>query len=96
MKHQIKTQVYFFNESEGGRNTPFGSGFNPKIKFDGSVEELFTSLVLEDDEVIFSGDNVKLKLIVKGASEFYLYQGASFELFEGDKKIGEGSVLLVE
>jgi len=96
VKHQIKTQVYFFNESEGGRNIPFGSGFNPKIKFDGSIDELFTSLVLDNDDIVFPGDNVKLKLIVKGASDFYLHKGASFELFEGSRKIGEGSVLLVE
>lgn len=96
MSHQIRTQVYFFSEEEGGRNTPFGSGYNPKIRFDGSSSELFTKLILEDDDVIFPGDNSKLTLIVKEGSDMFLYRGASFELFEGDRKIGEGSILFVE
>tara|TARA_B110000211_G_C13925753_1_gene484870 strand:- start:379 stop:678 length:300 start_codon:yes stop_codon:yes gene_type:complete len=96
VKHLIKTQVYFFTEKQGGRNTPFGAGFNPKIKFDGSFDELFTELILEEEDVLFPGDNVKLELTVKGAPDYHLYKGASFDFFEGDRKIAEGSVSFVE
>jgi translation elongation factor EF-Tu-like GTPase len=96
VRYLIKTQVYFFTEKQGGRNTPFGAGFNPKIKFDGSFDELFTELILEEDDVLFPGDNVKLELTVKGAADYHCYRGASFEFIEGERKIGEGSVSFVE
>ncbi len=96
MKHQIKVQVYFLTENQGGRVNPFGSGFNPKIKFSGSIEEFFTELYLNEDDVIFPGDNVKLELVVKEVSDCYLYRGGSFDLMEGNHKIAEGSLLFVK
>ena len=96
MGYLIKAQVYFFTENQGGRVNPFGSGFNPKIKFDGSSEEFFTTLILGEQDVLFPGDNIKLQLAVKGVSDLQLYQGASFYLIECDRKIAEGCVSFIE
>lgn len=91
----IATQVYILTDEEGGRKIPFGIGFNPKIKLEGSPNEHFTELDIEDDEIIFPGGNYKLKIIIKGDPSFYLDTGASFDLFEGVKKIGFGSVMKI-
>mgnify|MGYP006111760887 FL=1 len=96
MGYLIKAQVYFFTEKQGGRVNPFGSGFNPKIKFDGSSEEFFTTLILGEQDVLFPGDNIKLQLAVKGVPDLQLFKGASFDLIEGDRKIAEGSVSFIE
>ena len=96
MVYLIKAQVYFFTEKQGGRVNPFGSGFNPKIKFDGSFEEFFTTLILDEDDILFPGDNIKLQLEIKAVPDLQLYKGTSFDLIEGDRKIAEGSVSFIE
>lgn len=89
------TQVYILSDKEGGRKIPFGIGFNPKIKLEGSPDEHFTELDIEEDEIIYPGGNYKLKIIIKDNPNSYLHTGASFDLFEGAKKIGFGSVMKI-
>lgn len=91
----VEVQVYFLSEEEGGRSIPFGIGFSPKIQLDGSPEELFTELELEDEEVLYPGDNAKIEMKIKGDAGLYLHRGASFDLIEGDAKIGSGSVMKI-
>lgn len=91
----VEVQVYFLSEEEGGRSIPFGVGFSPKIQLDGSPDILFTELELEDDEVLYPGDNVKITMKIKGDAGFYLHRGASFDLIEGEVRIGTGSVMKI-
>lgn len=91
----IEVQVCFLSEEEGGRSIPFGVGFSPKLQLDGSPSVLFTELEIDEGEVLYPGDNAKLVMKLKGNPSFYLHSGASFDLFEGELKIGSGSVMKI-
>ncbi len=91
--YNIIAQISFYDSESGGRNVPFGQGFSPKLVFDSSSKEYFTELEIDKTQTIFPGDKLKLQLKIKGEPGIYLHKGASFDLHEGDKKIGNGTVM---
>ena len=90
---EISAQINFLDSKHGGRTVPFGQGFSPKLKFNNSNPEYFTEFNIEDSAIIFPGDQIKLELKIKGQPSIFLHKGASFDLFEGDKNIGNGTVM---
>ena len=93
MLFEISAQINFLDSKHGGRNVPFGQGFSPKLKFNTSNLEYFTEFNIEESAIIFPGDQIKLELKIKGEPSVFLHKGASFDLFEGDKIIGNGTVM---
>jgi len=90
---EISAQINFLDSKHGGRTVPFGQGFSPKLKFNNSNPEYFTEFNIEDSAIIFPGDQIKLELKIKGQPSIFLHKGASFDLFEGDKNIGNGTIM---
>ena len=90
---EISAQINFLDSKHGGRTVPFGQGFSPKLKFNNSNPEYFTEFNIEDFAIIFPGDQIKLELKIKGQPSIFLHKGASFDLFEGDKNIGNGTIM---
>ena len=91
----IKPHAYFFSEvyvlkkEEGGRHTPFFSGYRPQffvrtMDVTGSIE------LPEGVEMVMPGDNIqmKVKLIVPVALE----AGSHFAIREGGRTVGAGVV----
>jgi elongation factor Tu len=83
-------ELYVLSAAEGGRKTPFSSGYQPQFFF-GGVD---VTGQLEVDGLVQPGDrtNVRFKLIRPVAVEV----GLRFALREGGRTIGAGVVTAVE
>ena len=91
----VVAQISFFHSRKGGRSVPFGQGFSPRLILDASPIEYFTILNIDETETIFPGDQVKIELKIKGNPGIFLHEGASFDLLEGEKIIGNGTIMKI-
>ena len=86
---RFKGQVYVLKKDEGGRHTPFFSGYRPQFYFR-TTDVTGVARLPEGTEMVMPGDNVELdvELIVPIAME----QGLRFAIREGGRTIGSGTV----
>ena len=86
---KFKAEVYILSKDEGGRHTPFFSGYRPQFYF--RTTDVTGILTLpEGVEMVMPGDNVKMtvKLIAPIAME----DGLRFAIREGGRTVGAGVV----
>jgi elongation factor Tu len=86
---EFKAQVYVLTKEEGGRHTPFFSGYKPQFYF--RTADVTGEVILpQGTEMVMPGDNVELtvKLIEPVAIE----EKQRFAIREGGKTIGAGVV----
>jgi elongation factor Tu len=86
---KFKAEIYVLTKEEGGRHTPFFSGYRPQFYF--RTTDVTGSLNLpEGTEMVMPGDNVTItaELIVPIALE----QGLNFAIREGGHTVGAGVV----
>jgi elongation factor Tu len=86
---KFKAEVYVLSKDEGGRHTPFVTGYRPQFFF--RTTDVTGSVNLpEGVEMVMPGDNANLsiELITPIAME----QGLKFAIREGGRTIGAGSV----
>ncbi len=91
-RQQIEAQVYVLKKEEGGRHTPFVSGYTPQFFFgvtdvSGSVE------VLGDVDMAMPGDGVNLRVNLN--TPIACEEGSRFAIREGSKTVGSGIVTRV-
>jgi elongation factor Tu len=91
---RFEASVYVLSKSEGGRHTPFSTGFCPQFYFatarvTGCVE------LHEGDEMAMPGDNVKLTVQLPPRSPVVLKEGQRFVIREGGRTIGAGVVTAI-
>ena len=82
-------EVYVLTKEEGGRHTPFFSGYQPQLYF--RTTDVTGDIVLpEGTEMVMPGDtvNLKIKLIIPIALE----EKQRFAIREGGKTVGAGVV----
>ncbi len=86
---RFKGQVYVLKKDEGGRHTPFFSGYRPQFYFR-TTDVTGVARLPQGTEMVMPGDNVELEvdLIVPIAME----QGLRFAIREGGRTIGAGTV----
>lgn len=85
----FEAQVYVLTKEEGGRHTPFFSGYKPQFYF--RTTDVTGEVTLpEGTEMVMPGDtvNLKIKLIVPIAME----EKQRFAIREGGKTVGAGVV----
>jgi elongation factor Tu len=85
----FKAEVYVLSKNEGGRHTPFVTGYRPQFFF--RTTDVTGSVKLpEGVEMVMPGDNANLdiELITPIAME----KGLKFAIREGGRTIGAGSV----
>ena len=82
-------QVYILKKEEGGRHTPFFTGYKPQFYFR-TTDVTGTADLLGGAEMVMPGDNVLLKinLIYPIAME----EGLRFAIREGGRTVGAGVV----
>ena len=82
-------QVYVLTKEEGGRHTPFFSGYKPQFYFR-TTDVTGDVILAEGTEMVMPGDtvNLKIKLIAPIAME----DGQRFAIREGGKTVGAGVV----
>ncbi len=86
---EFGAEIYVLKKEEGGRHTPFFSGYRPQIFI--QTTDVTGELILpEGVEMVMPGDNteVTIKLIKKVALE----EGSKFAIREGGKTVGAGVV----
>jgi len=86
---KFKTQVYALKKEEGGRHTPFFSGYRPQFYFR-TTDVTGTCQLPKGVEMVMPGDNVELEveLIQPVAAEKEL----RFAIREGGRTVGAGVI----
>ncbi|MER3570405.1 MAG: elongation factor Tu [Patescibacteria group bacterium] len=86
---EFEAEVYVLTKEEGGRHTPFTSGYRPQFYF--RTTDVTGEITLpEGIEIINPGDNAKI--IVKLIYPVALEEGLRFAIREGGKTVGAGVV----
>jgi elongation factor Tu len=86
---KFEAEIYVLTKEEGGRHTPFFSGYKPQFYI--RTADVTGEIILpEGVEMVMPGDNVKVNvsLIVPVAIE----EGLRFAIREGGKTVGAGVV----
>ncbi len=85
----FEAEVYVLSKEEGGRATPFFSGYRPQFYF--RTTDVTGALTLMGDaEMCMPGDNVKLK--VELISPIAMQENVRFAIREGGRTVGSGVV----
>ena len=86
---EFEGEVYVLTKEEGGRHTPFFTGYKPQL-FIGTSDITGDVALPEGNEMVMPGDtaNLKIKLIAPAALE----EKKRFAIREGGKTVGAGVV----
>ena len=86
---KFKAEIYVLTKEEGGRHTPFFTGYRPQFYF--RTTDVTGQLFLPDGvEMIMPGDNVTLSAEL--IQPIALEQGLNFAIREGGHTVGAGVV----
>jgi elongation factor Tu len=85
---KFEAEVYCLSKDEGGRHTPFFSGYRPQFYF--RTTDVTGTANLVDAEMCMPGDNVKLTVELQ--KPIALDDGVRFAIREGGKTVGSGVV----
>jgi elongation factor Tu len=86
---EFEAEVYILTKEEGGRHTPFFTGYRPQF-YIGTTDVTGEANLPTGVEMVMPGDNAKMtvKLIVPVAME----EGLRFAVREGGKTVGAGVI----
>jgi elongation factor Tu len=82
-------EVYVLSKEEGGRHTPFFSGYRPQFYFR-TTDVTGTTKLTGDAEMCMPGDNVSVE--VELMQPIAMHEGSRFAIREGGKTVGSGVV----
>ena len=86
---EFESEVYILNKEEGGRHTPFFTGYKPQLYF--RTTDVTGEVTLsEGTEMVMPGDTVNLK--VKLMAPIAMEENQRFAIREGGKTVGAGVV----
>ncbi|MFV1963816.1 MAG: elongation factor Tu [Pirellulaceae bacterium] len=85
---KFEAEVYCLSKDEGGRHTPFFSGYRPQFYF--RTTDVTGTSNLEGAEMCMPGDNVKL--IIELLKPIAMDDGVRFAIREGGRTVGSGVV----
>lgn len=86
---KFKAQVYILSKEEGGRHTPFFSGYRPQFYF--RTTDVTGELQLpEGTEMVMPGDNVEMEISL--IAPIAIEDGTKLTIREGGRTVGAGSV----
>ena len=85
----FKAQVYVLTKEEGGRHTPFFSGYRPQFYFR-TTDVTGVAELPEGTEMVMPGDNVNLS--VKLITPIAMEKGLRFAIREGGRTVGAGTI----
>ena len=89
---QFEAEVYILTKEEGGRHTPFFSGYKPQFYI--RTTDVTGEITLpEGVEMVMPGDNAKMN--VKLIAEVALEEGMRFAIREGSRTVGAGVITKV-
>jgi len=86
---RFRGEVYVLKKEEGGRHTPFFTGYRPQFYFR-TTDVTGTVKLPEGVEMVMPGDNVNLE--VELISPVAMDRGLRFAIREGGRTVGAGTV----
>jgi elongation factor Tu len=86
---QFKAEVYVLKKEEGGRHTPFFSGYRPQFYFR-TTDVTGVANLPEGTEMVMPGDNVQMAIEL--IQPIAMDQGLRFAIREGGRTVGSGVV----
>ncbi|MEO0190476.1 MAG: elongation factor Tu [candidate division WOR-3 bacterium] len=87
--HRFNAEVYVLKKEEGGRHTPFFSGYRPQF-YMRTTDVTGVVKLPEGREMVMPGDNANLE--VELITPVAIEQGLRFAIREGGKTVGAGVV----
>ena len=89
---EFEGQVYVLTKEEGGRHTPFFSGYRPQFFF--RTTDVTGDIELEEGvEMVMPGDNATFKITLQ--KPIALEEGLRFAVREGGRTVASGVVTKV-
>jgi elongation factor Tu len=86
---KFKAEVYCLKKEEGGRHTPFFSGYRPQFYFR-TTDVTGVANLPEGTEMVMPGDNVEMAIEL--IQPIAMDKGLRFAIREGGKTVGSGVV----
>jgi elongation factor Tu len=86
---KFEAEVYVLSKEEGGRHTPFFSGYRPQFYFR-TTDVTGTANLVGDAEMCMPGDNARLS--VELMKPIAMDDGVRFAIREGGRTVGSGVV----
>lgn len=92
-RSKFRAEIYVLGKDEGGRHTPFFSGYSPQFYFH-TTDVTGTTTLVGEAEMCMPGDN--LTIDVELQKPVALTKGGRFAIREGGRTVGKGVVMSVE
>ncbi len=86
---KFEGEVYVLSKEEGGRHTPFFSGYRPQFYFR-TTDVTGSANLMGDAEMCMPGDNTRLSIEL--SKPIAMDEGVRFAIREGGKTVGSGVV----
>ncbi|MBM3296614.1 MAG: elongation factor Tu [Candidatus Aminicenantes bacterium] len=86
---RFKASIYALKKEEGGRHTPFFTGYRPQFYFR-TTDVTGTVKLPQGVEMVMPGDNVNLEIGL--ITDVAMEKGLRFAIREGGRTVGAGSV----
>ena len=86
---KFKAQVYVLTKEEGGRHTPFFTGYRPQI-YVRTTDVTGVVKLPEGVEMVMPGDNINMEIEL--ISTIAMEKGMRFAIREGGRTVGAGAV----
>jgi elongation factor Tu len=88
---KFEANIYVLSKEEGGRHTPFFSGYKPQFYF--RTTDVTGSIALPQGvEMCMPGDNVKISVELMDGMPVAMDDGLRFAIREGGRTVGSGVV----
>ncbi len=89
---KFKGEVYVLKKEEGGRHTPFFTGYRPQFYFR-TTDVTGTATLPDGVEMVMPGDNVTM--VIELITPIAMDKGLRFAIREGGRTVGAGTVTQV-
>ena len=86
---KFESEVYVLKKEEGGRHTPFFSGYRPQFYFR-TTDVTGVAKLPDGVEMVMPGDNVQMEIEL--IQPIAMDQGLRFAIREGGRTVGSGVV----
>ena len=88
---KFKAEVYVLSKEEGGRHTPFVTGYRPQFFFR-TTDVTGTLNLPEGVEMVMPGDNITMSIELIEGKPVAMEQGSKFAIREGGRTVGAGTI----
>jgi elongation factor Tu len=88
---RFQAQIYVLSKGEGGRHTPFFSGYRPQFYFR-TTDVTGSAFLPEGVEMCMPGDWVELTVELSPDAPIAMDEGLRFAIREGSRTVGSGTV----